>query len=47
MFKVGQHSANFGGRPIGSAVEALLTKVVKQQSSVSPIVVLFVAAAVR
>jgi hypothetical protein len=38
MFKVWQNSAPFGGKPIGSAVEALLTKVVNQQLSVSPIV---------
>jgi hypothetical protein len=30
--------ASFGGRPIGGAVEALLTKVIKQQSSVLLIV---------
>ncbi len=33
----------FGGRPISGAVEALLTKVVNRQSSVSPIVVFVVA----
>jgi hypothetical protein len=39
MFKVWQNLASFGGRPIGSAVEALLTKVLNQQLSVSSIVV--------
>jgi hypothetical protein len=38
--------APFGGRPISGAVEALLTKVVNWWSSVSLIVVFFVAAAV-
>jgi hypothetical protein len=45
-----QNSATFGGRPISSAVEVLLTKVVDWQSSVLLIVVFFVApccAAVR
>jgi hypothetical protein len=37
----------FGGRPIGGAVEALLTKVVNRRLSVLPIVVIFVAAAVN
>ncbi len=46
MFEVWQNLAPFGGRPIGSTVEALLTKVVNRQSSVSPVVVFFVAAAV-
>ncbi len=46
MFKVWQNLAPFGGRPIGSAVEALLTKVVNRQYWRSPIVVFFVAAAV-
>jgi hypothetical protein len=36
--EVWQNSAIFGGRPIGSAIEALLTKVVNQRSSVLPIV---------
>jgi hypothetical protein len=46
MFKVWQNSAIiFGGRLIGAAFEALLTKVVHWQSSVLPIVVSFVAAA--
>jgi hypothetical protein len=44
--EVWQNSASFGNRPIGGAIEALLTKVVNQQSSVLPIVVVFVAAAV-
>jgi hypothetical protein len=35
----------FGSRPIGGTIEALLTKVVNQQSSVSPIGVSFVTAA--
>jgi hypothetical protein len=43
MFEVWQNSAPIRGRPIGAAVEALLTKVVNWQSSVSPIVVFFVA----
>jgi hypothetical protein len=34
-----QNSAIFGGRLIGGAFEALLTKVVNQQLSVSPIVI--------
>jgi hypothetical protein len=42
--EVWQNSAIFGGRPIGAAIEVLLTKVVNQQLSVSPIVVFFVAA---
>jgi hypothetical protein len=46
MLEVWQNSAIFGGRPISSAVEVLLTKVVSQESSVLPIVVFFVAAAV-
>jgi hypothetical protein len=36
---VWQNSAPFGRRPIGGTVEALLTKVVNRQLSVSPIVV--------
>jgi hypothetical protein len=36
----------FGGRPIGGAVEALLTKVDNQQSSVLPIVLFFIATTV-
>jgi hypothetical protein len=39
MLEVWQNPAHFGGRPIGRAIEALLTKVVNQQLSVSPIVV--------
>jgi hypothetical protein len=39
MFGVWQNLAPFGGRPIGGAVEALLTKVLNHQSSVLPIVV--------
>jgi hypothetical protein len=46
MFKVWQNSAPFGGRPNSGAVEALLTKVDNRQSSVLPIVVIFVATAV-
>jgi hypothetical protein len=46
MFEVWQNLAPFGGRQIGGAVEALLTKVINRRSSVSPIVVFFVAAAV-
>jgi hypothetical protein len=46
MFEVGQNSAPFGGRPIGGAVEALLTKVVNRRASVMLIVYFFVAAAV-
>jgi hypothetical protein len=34
-----QNSAIFGGRPIGTFVEALLMKVVNWQSSILPIVV--------
>jgi hypothetical protein len=43
MFEVWQNSATFGSRPIGGAVEVLLTKVVNRQLSVLPIVVFFVA----
>jgi hypothetical protein len=46
MLEVWQNLAPFGGRPIGGTVEALLTKVVNQQSSVSPIVVFFISVAV-
>jgi hypothetical protein len=46
MLEVWQNSASFSSRPIGSAVEALLTKVVNRQLSVVLIVVFFVAAAV-
>jgi hypothetical protein len=43
LFEVWQNLATFGSRPIGSAIEVLLTKVVNWQLSVSPIV-FFVAA---
>ncbi len=46
MLEVQQNFAPFGSRPIGSAIEALLTKVVNWQSSVLPIVVFFVSATV-
>jgi hypothetical protein len=39
MFEMWQNLAILGGRQIGAAVEALLTKAVNWQSSVSPIVV--------
>jgi hypothetical protein len=41
MLEVWQNSAPFGGRPIGGAVEVLLTKVINWQMSVSSIVVVF------
>ncbi len=45
LLEVWQNSAPFvGGRPIGAAVEALLTKVLNRRSSVSPIVVFYVSA---
>jgi hypothetical protein len=44
MFEVWQNSAPFRSKPIGAATEALLTKVVNRQLSVSPIV-FFIAAA--
>jgi hypothetical protein len=50
LLEVWQNLAPFGGRPIGGTVEALLTTVLNQQSSVLPIVVVFFAprhAAVR
>jgi hypothetical protein len=47
MFEVWQNLAPFGGRPIGGANEALLTKVGSWQSSVLPIVVVFAAASDR
>jgi hypothetical protein len=50
LLEVQQNLAPFGGRPMGSAIEALLIKVINWQSSVLPIVVFFVAprcAAVR
>jgi hypothetical protein len=37
MVEVRQNLAPFGSRPIGGAIKALLTKVINQQSSVSPI----------
>ncbi len=43
LLEVWQNLAPFSGRPIGAAVEALLTKVFNRQSSVSPIVVFYVA----
>jgi hypothetical protein len=43
LLKVWQNLPPFGGRPIGSAIEALLTKAANWQSSVLPIVVFFVA----
>jgi hypothetical protein len=43
LLEVWQNLAIFGGRPIGGAVEALLTQVVNRQSSVSLIVVFFIA----
>jgi hypothetical protein len=46
MFQVRQNLAPFGGRPISSAIEGLLTKILNQQSSALPIVVFYVAAAV-
>jgi hypothetical protein len=46
MWEVWQNLAIFGGRPTSAAVETLLTKFVNWQSSVLPIVVFFVAAAV-
>jgi hypothetical protein len=44
MVKVWQNLALFDGRPIGGAVEALLTKVITRQLSVSLIVVFFATA---
>jgi hypothetical protein len=41
MLEVWQNSAPFGSRPIGGAVEVLLTKVVHWQLSVLLIVVSF------
>jgi hypothetical protein len=46
MFKVWQNLAPFGGRPIGDAVEVLLTKVDNRQLSELPNGCFFVAAAV-
>jgi hypothetical protein len=45
MLELWQNLAPFGDRPIGGAVEALLTNVVNRQSSVSPIVIFFETAA--
>jgi hypothetical protein len=44
MFEVWQNLAPFGGRPISSAVEMLLTKVINRQSSVLLIYIFFAAA---
>jgi hypothetical protein len=44
--EVWQNSAPFGGRPIGGAVEALLTKFINRRLSVLLIIVYFVAATV-
>jgi hypothetical protein len=44
--EVWQNLAIFSGRPIGAAVEALLTIIVNQRSSSLPIGFVFVAAAV-
>jgi hypothetical protein len=41
-----QNFAIFGGRLIGAAIEVLLTIIVNQQSSSSPIGFVFIAAAV-
>jgi hypothetical protein len=41
MFEVWQNLALFNGRPIGGAIEVLLTKVVNRQSSGLPIAVFF------
>jgi hypothetical protein len=46
MFELWQHLAPFCFRPIGGATEALLTKFVNWQLSVSLIGVFFVAATV-
>jgi hypothetical protein len=43
MLEVWQNLAIFGGRPIGAAVEVLLTKVGNQRSSVLLIVIFFIA----
>jgi hypothetical protein len=42
MFKVWQNLAPFGSRPIGGAVEALLTKTINRQLSV-PMIVFFLS----
>jgi hypothetical protein len=44
--EVWQNSAIFGGRPIGAAVEALLTIIVNRRLSSLPIGFVFVATAV-
>jgi hypothetical protein len=46
LLEVWQNSAIFGSRPIGAAVEALLTIIVNQQLSLLPIGFVFVAAPV-
>jgi hypothetical protein len=46
LLEVWQNLAIFGGRPIGAAVEALLTIIVNRQSSLLPIGFVFLAAAV-
>jgi hypothetical protein len=46
MLEVWQNLAPIDGRPIGGAIEALLTKVVNLQLSVLLIAVFFLAAAV-
>jgi hypothetical protein len=46
MLEVWQNLASFGGRLIGGAVEALLTKAVIRRSSVLLIIIIFFAAAV-
>jgi hypothetical protein len=46
MLEMWQNLASFSGRPIGSAVEVLLTKVINWQLSVLLIVVFFITAAV-
>jgi hypothetical protein len=46
MLEVWKNLASYDSRPIGSAVEVLLTKVVNRQSAVLLIVFFFVAATV-
>ncbi len=43
MFKVWQNLAPSGGRPLGGTNEVLLTKFINRRSSISPIVIFFVA----
>jgi hypothetical protein len=43
--EVWQNLAIFGGKPIGGAIEALLTKVVNRRLLVSPIVVFLLSPA--